>query len=65
MNACSPIKRLVQKTALAAAIGLTLATAALAQDKPVVKILVGFPPGVGTDNLARMYGEALGEAIGA
>lgn len=65
MNACSPIKRLVQKTALAAAIGLTLATAALAQDKPVVKILVGFPPGVGTDNLARMYGEALADAIGA
>jgi tripartite-type tricarboxylate transporter receptor subunit TctC len=58
------IRPLIRKTALAA-IGLALSAAALAQDKPVVKILVGFPPGVGTDNLARMYGEALGEAIGA
>ena len=64
MNASSPITRLVQKTALAAAIGLTLVTAALAQEKPVVKILVGFPPGTGNDNLARMYGEALSDAIG-
>lgn len=58
------IRRLIRKTALATAIGLTLATAAVAQDKPVVKILVGFPPGTGNDNLARMYGEALSDAIG-
>ena len=37
----------------------------LAQDKPVIRVLVGFPPGVGTDNLARMYAEALGEALNA
>jgi tripartite-type tricarboxylate transporter receptor subunit TctC len=37
----------------------------LAQDKPVIHVLVGFPPGVGTDNLARMYAEALGEALNA
>lgn len=36
-----------------------------AQEKPMVRVLVGFPPGVGTDNLARMYAEALGEAIHA
>ena len=57
------IRPLIRKTALAA-IGLALSAAALAQDKPVVKILVGFPPGTGNDNLARMYGEALSDAIG-
>ena len=56
-------RRLFQ-SAVATAVGLSLATAALAQDKPVVKILVGFPPGVGTDNLARIYAEALAESIG-
>ncbi len=58
------IPRLIRKTAIAAAMGLTLVGAAVAQDKPIVKILVGFPPGTGNDNLARMYGEALSEAIG-
>lgn len=60
------IRPLIRKTALATAmgLGLALATAAVAQEKPVVKILVGFPPGTGNDNLARMYGEALSDAIG-
>jgi tripartite-type tricarboxylate transporter receptor subunit TctC len=55
----------MQQATRVAIMGLALTGAVLAQDKPVVKILVGFPPGVGTDNLARMYGEALAEAIGA
>jgi tripartite-type tricarboxylate transporter receptor subunit TctC len=55
--------RLLQQTMIVAAAGLALVGGALAQDKPVVRILVGFPPGTGNDNLARMYGEALSEAI--
>ena len=47
----------------AAAIGLLLLGSAAAQDKPVVKVLVGFPPGAGTDNLARIYAEALAERM--
>ena len=64
MQKTPSIRHLIRNTALATAIGLALAGTALAQDKPVVKILVGFPPGTGNDNLARMYGEALSEAIG-
>jgi tripartite-type tricarboxylate transporter receptor subunit TctC len=37
----------------------------LAQDKPVIKVLVGFPPGAGTDTLARIYAEALGQQLNA
>ncbi len=64
MKNTSPIAHLIKRTVLAASVGLVLAGTALAQDKPIVKILVGFPPGTGNDNLARMYGEALSEAIG-
>ena len=45
--------------ALSAAIG-----PALAQDKPPLKILVGFPPGGSADTLARLIGERLREALG-
>lgn len=52
------------QVAAAIAASLSLVGGALAQDKPLVRVLVGFPPGVGTDNLARMYAEALADAIG-
>ncbi|MBW8316553.1 MAG: Twin-arginine translocation pathway signal, partial [Hydrogenophaga sp.] len=64
MKKTSPIAHLIRATAVALATGLVVASTAMAQDKPLVKVLVGFPPGVGTDNLARMYAEALSEAIG-
>ena len=43
---------------------LALPLGAQAQDKPVIRVLVGFPAGAGTDGLARIYAEALSEAIG-
>jgi tripartite-type tricarboxylate transporter receptor subunit TctC len=46
-----------------AAAGLGGLTATFAQDKPVVRILVGFPPGAGTDNLARIYADALSQQL--
>lgn len=57
-----PIARLVRLT-LACAVALALAGTATAQDKPVVKVLVGFPAGAGTDTLARLYAEALSERM--
>lgn len=63
------IRFTLSRTLLAASAAITLLGAAIApvqaQDKPVIRILVGFPAGAGTDVLARIYGEALGEAIGA
>ncbi len=47
-----------------AAISLGAALPALAQDKPVIKILVGFPPGGLSDNLARMMAERLRDRLG-
>jgi len=62
------IARLTRQWMIAAATGAALATSAgvaFAQtDKPVVRILVGFPAGAGTDNLARIYAEALNEITG-
>lgn len=36
---------------------------AAAQSKPIVRVLVGFPPGSGSDSLARIYADALSSAI--
>jgi tripartite-type tricarboxylate transporter receptor subunit TctC len=36
-----------------------------AQEKPAMRMYVGFPPGAGTDTLARVYAEALAEALPA
>ncbi len=51
------------KPALAALV-LGTALSAVAQDKPTIKILVGFPPGGLSDNLARMMAERLRERLG-
>lgn len=51
--------RSVLRILMAGALAAAAATGALAQDKPVVRVLVGFPPGAGTDTLARIYAEAL------
>lgn len=63
------LRRTARRTLLAAGAALALlggATApAHAQDKSVIRILVGFPAGAGTDVLARIYGEALTESLGA
>lgn len=50
---------------LAAATAVLPGAAALAQDKPVIRVLVGFPPGAGTDSIARIYAEALAERLNA
>jgi tripartite-type tricarboxylate transporter receptor subunit TctC len=64
MNTSPFLRRTLPKAVLALAAGLSWLAPAIAQDKPLVRILVGFPPGVGTDNLARMYAEALSEELG-
>lgn len=50
--------------AIGAGLGACLASAQ-AQSKPVIRVLVGFPPGAGTDTLARIYAEALAERLNA
>jgi len=48
-----------------AAVAATLAfTACLAQAQPATRILVGFPPGGGTDAIARILGERLQQELG-
>lgn len=46
-------------TAVGSLLALSLASAALAQDKPPLRILVGFPPGGSADVIARLVGDAL------
>jgi tripartite-type tricarboxylate transporter receptor subunit TctC len=53
-------KRIVLALAAAA-----LAVPALAQDRPSIKLLVGFPPGGGTDVMARLVGEKIAATLGA
>jgi tripartite-type tricarboxylate transporter receptor subunit TctC len=48
---------------LAAAAAVAAIAPAMAEDKPVIKVLVGFPPGAGTDTLARIYAEALAQQL--
>lgn len=57
-----PRRTLLRAGALAIGAGALaggLPGAVFAQDKPVVKILVGFPPGGSVDVLARVVGEAM------
>lgn len=64
MKKAISIARVLRKPLAAAAAALALAGGAPAQDKPVIKVLVGFPAGAGTDTLARIYAEALAEKLG-
>lgn len=43
--------------------GLGLGVQAHAEDKPVIKLLVGFPPGGASDNLARLMAEKLRDQL--
>lgn len=55
-------KRTTIKTLLAA-LTLGLCLGAHAQDKPVIKLLVGFPPGGASDNLARILADKLRDQL--
>ena len=54
-------RRHFQKTLATLALAATAALpwAAMAQDKPTLKLLVGFPPGGSVDQVARMLAERL------
>lgn len=54
------------RSALAALATLLLAAPAVAQDWPQrpVRLVIGFPPGGGTDVVARLVAQRLGEALG-
>lgn len=56
-----PLVRTLQAALFATAM-LGLAPAQ-AQDKPTVKVLVGFPPGAGADALGRIYADALAQTM--
>ena len=51
-------RALIAAAALTAALPIALPSAQ-AQDKPPLKILVGFPPGGSADVIARLIGDAI------
>src|SRR4249919_2756629 len=53
-----------QLKTLVAALTLGVALTAQAQDKPPIRILVGFAPGGSTDTVARIIGEKLRAPLG-
>ena len=57
----NPIRR---QLLLAAGAALALPSLGQAQDKSPIRILVGFPPGGGTDALARFIAERLAVELG-
>ncbi|MBO9652470.1 MAG: hypothetical protein J7605_28500 [Variovorax sp.] len=64
------LKRIFNRTigASLVAMGIAAGFAALpahADEKPVIRVLVGFPAGAGTDALARIYAEALAQQLNA
>jgi tripartite-type tricarboxylate transporter receptor subunit TctC len=56
-------RRVLQALAISTTVAATSFLPVAAQDKPVVRILVGFPAGAGTDTLARIYAEALSQQL--
>lgn len=56
-------RRILQALALTTVVASADFAPAIAQDKPVVRVLVGFPAGAGTDNLARLYADALAQQL--
>lgn len=52
-------RQTVLHTAMGGLLALGLTSGVLAQDKPPLRILVGFPPGGSADVIARIVGEAL------
>jgi tripartite-type tricarboxylate transporter receptor subunit TctC len=63
MKSSSILWRAAAAAALVGTAGLAAVAPSIAQDKPVIKVLVGFPPGAGTDTLARIYAEALADQL--
>lgn len=58
------VNRKTFNTLLAAALlGLGINTQVQAEDKPIIKILVGFPPGGASDNLARLMADKLRDQL--
>jgi tripartite-type tricarboxylate transporter receptor subunit TctC len=57
-------RRAALRTLLCASTALAFPALALAQDKPVIRILVGLPPGGGTDAIARTIADRLPPLLG-
>ena len=52
-------RRQLNKLVAAVALGLAAGPLAQAQDKPLMRILVGFPPGGSVDVVARLIAESI------
>ncbi|NUO72355.1 MAG: hypothetical protein HOQ10_06525 [Frateuria sp.] len=65
MSTMKTMVRGVAAAVVAGMAGVAPTSPALAQDKPVIKVLVGYPAGAGTDTAARIYAEALAQQLNA
>jgi tripartite-type tricarboxylate transporter receptor subunit TctC len=57
-------RKLLQATVASATLSLPVTKNVFAQNKGPIKILVGFPPGGGTDAVARLFAEKLKDILG-